>query len=307
MEAIIHSDVVQFVQELNEFTDDARSGLACLQTRTVSVRDIIRIAAQSFRVAADKLDQVWWDCKIAHAAGTTGGIISSCLGLAGVTVVTGGAATPLLLAGLGFGVGGALTNLGTSCVEASINSSEIKKAERHWQRAIDGINDLTTEVQKWLDRKEEVRIAYIYYLAVAFEFLDPILQNLFQQLLSITLEIPSLVMEKLAALGGEGIALLADGTTRAGKTGLQMTDDITQAGKAGLQASDDVAQTSAKTGSTSAGKSAGKVLIAVNVAFLVVDCIDLGFTVRDLVKNKGSEAAKELRRKAEQLEDFLRE
>lgn len=307
MAARAHSDVVQFVEELNEFTDDARSGLDCLQTRTVSVRDRIRITAQSFRVVADKLDQVWWDCKIAHAAGTTGGIISSCIGLASVTVVTGGAATPLLLAGLGFGVGGALTNFGTSCVEASIIVSEIEKAERHWGRAIDGIKDLTKEVQKWLDRKEEVRISYLYYLAVAFEFLDPILQNLFQQLLSIALEIPSFVTEKFAELGGKGTAQLADGTTRAGMTGLQTTDEITQAGKVGLQASDDVAQTSAKTGSTSAGKSAGKVLIAVNVAFLVVDCIDLGFTVRDLVKNKGSEAAKELRRKAEQLEDFLRE
>lgn len=305
MEARIHSDVVDFVQELNEFTDTARSGLDCLQTRTVSVRDRIRIAAQSFRVAADKLDQLWWDCKIAHAVGTTSGITSSCLGL--VAVVTGGAATPLLLAGLGFGFGGAAINIGTSFLEASINSSQIEMAERHWRRALDGINDLTTEVQKWLDRKEEVRIAYIFYLAEAFELLDPILQNLFQDLLSIALEIPSFVMEKLTAFGGKGIAQLADGTTQAGKTGLQMTDDITQAGKVGLQTSDDVAQTSAKTGSTSAGKSAGKVLIAVNVAFLVVDCIDLGFTVRDLVKNKGSEAAKELRRKAEQLEDFLRE
>ena len=99
---------------------------------------------------------------------------------------------------------------------------------------------------------------------------------------------------------------LADDTAQTGKAGLQMTDDMAQVGKAGLQASDDVAQTGAKAGSTSAGKYAGKVLIAANIAFLMVDCIDLAFTVRDLVENKGSEAAKGLRLKAKQLEDLLK-
>ena len=67
-----------------------------------------------------------------------------------------------------------------------------------------------------------------------------------------------------------------------------------------------MAQAGAKAGSK-AGKYAGKVLIAANIAFLMVDCIDLGFTVRDLVKNKGSEAAKDLSKKAKQLEDLLEE
>ncbi|PFX20533.1 hypothetical protein AWC38_SpisGene15014 [Stylophora pistillata] len=102
------------------------------------------------------------------------------------------------------------------------------------------------------------------------------------------------------------VAQLADDAAQAGKTGLQMADDMAQVGKAGLQASDDVAQAGAKAGSKTAGKYAGKVLIAANIAFLMVDCIDLGFTVRDLVENKGSEAAKELRKKANQLEDLLR-
>ena len=328
MNARIDSNMEDAVRGINELSDAERqqcwSGLHDLQMKTVDTRVKIQITADSFRAAADKLDQVWRDCKIAHAAGTTGGIISGCLALAGVTVMTGGAATPFLLAGLGFGVGGAVTNIGTSCVEASINSSEIEKAEKLWREALDSINVVTTTVQSWLNKKEMARIGYILYLAEAFEFVDPVLLNLLHDMVSTAFGIPINILKKLSAAaapskagaklltevgaqGGKGIAQLADDAAQVGKTGLQVADDMAQVGKAGLQASDDVAQAGAKAGSKSAGKYAGKVLIAANIAFLMVDCIDLGFTVRDLVKNKGSEAAKDLRRKAKQLEDLLEE
>lgn len=327
MDARIDSNMEDAVRRIDELSDAERqqcwSGLHDLQMKTANARVKIQITADSFRAAADKLDQVWRDCKIAHAAGTTGGIISGCLALAGVTVMTGGAATPFLLAGLGFGVGGAVTNIGTSCVEASINSSEIEKAEKLWSEALDSINVVTTTVQSWLNKKEMARIGYILYLAEAFEFVDPVLLNLLHDMVSTAFGIPINILKKLSAAaapskagaklltevgaqGGKGIAQLADDAAQVGKTGLQVADDMAQVGKAGLQASDDVAQAGAKAGSKSAGKYAGKVLIAANIAFLMVDCIDLGFTVRDLVKNKGSEAAKDLRRKAKQLEDLLK-
>ena len=327
MDARIDSNMEDAVRGIDELSDAERqqcwSGLHDLQMKTANARVKIQITADSFRAAADKLDQVWRDCKIAHAAGTTGGIISGCLALAGVTVMTGGAATPFLLAGLGFGVGGAVTNIGTSCVEASINSSEIEKAEKLWREALDSINAVTTTVQSWLNKKEMARIAYILYLAEAFEFVDPVLLNLLHDMVSTAFGIPINILKKLSAAaapskagaklltevgaqGGKGIAQLADDAAQVGKRGLQVADDMAQVGKAGLQASDDVAQAGAKAGSKSAGKYAGKVLIAANIAFLMVDCIDLGFTVRDLVKNKGSEAAKDLRRKAKQLEDLLK-
>lgn len=327
MDARIDSNMEDAVRGIDELSDAERqqcwSGLHDLQMKTANARVKIQITADSFRAAADKLDQVWRDCKIAHAAGTTGGIISGCFALAGVTVMTGGAATPFLLAGLGFGVGGAVTNIGTSCVEASINSSEIEKAEKLWREALDSINVVTTTVQSWLNKKEMARIGYILYLAEAFEFVDPVLLNLLHDMVSTAFGIPINILKKLSAAaapskagaklltevgaqGGKGIAQLADDAAQVGKTGLQVADDMAQVGKAGLQASDDVAQAGAKAGSKSAGKYAGKVLIAANIAFLMVDCIDLGFTVRDLVKNKGSEAAKDLRRKAKQLEDLLK-
>ena len=45
----------------------------------------------------------------------------------------------------------------------------------------------------------------------------------------------------------------------------------------------------------------------VSAAFLVWDVIDLGWTVTDLVRNKGSRAAAILREKADQLEEALEE
>ena len=327
MDAGIDSNMEDVVRDINELADAERqqcwSDLHDFQIKTEDARVKIQRAAYSFRAAANKLDQVWRDCKIAHAAGTTGGIISGCLALAGVTVATGGAATPFLLAGLGFGVGGAITNIGTSCVEASINSSEIKRAENLWSEALDSINVVTITVQSWLDKKGMAKIAYILYLADTLDFVDPILLNLLHDVVSTAFGIPINILKRLSAAaapskagakllkevgaqGGKGIVQLADDAAQAGKTGLQVADDMAQVGKAGLQASDDMAQVGAKAGSKSVGKYAGKVLIVANIAFLMVDCIDLGFTIRDLVQNRGSGAANKLREKARDLEDLLK-
>lgn len=48
-------------------------------------------------------------------------------------------------------------------------------------------------------------------------------------------------------------------------------------------------------------------MILVNVAFLMFDALDLGFTIRDIWENKGSEAAKYLREKANELEATMKQ
>ena len=75
------------------------------------------------------------------------------------------------------------------------------------------------------------------------------------------------------------------------------------AGKAGAGAADDVLQAGIKAG----GKLAGGFIIGISTAFLTWDIIDLGFTIRDLVEKKGSVAAKELKQKAEILENIMKE
>ena len=97
------------------------------------------------------------------------------------------------------------------------------------------------------------------------------------------------------------------GAQGAGKAAAQSVDDVVQAtGQAGVQAADDVVQAGARAGSEAVGEAVGKVVIVVNVAFVVWDAIDLGFTIRDLVENKGSEAAKVLRQKADKLESAMK-
>ena len=127
--------------------------------------------AKSLRKAAEKLDRVWKDCKIAHACGTTAGIIGGVLTISGgvATVVSPGIAARLLSTGMGFALAGAITNLGTSTVEDSISSTETKKAEKDLKETLDSIsNAKKTEntVQLWLDRKEKARLLFICFLAL---------------------------------------------------------------------------------------------------------------------------------------------
>lgn len=50
-----------------------------------------------------------------------------------------------------------------------------------------------------------------------------------------------------------------------------------------------------------------EVLVVISVAFLMLDALDLGYTIRDIFKNKGSEAAKHLREKANEIEATMRQ
>merc|ERR1712156_1050644 len=53
-------------------------------------------------------------------------------------------------------------------------------------------------------------------------------------------------------------------------------------------------------------KMAGQVIIGISAAFMLWDAIDLGFTISDLVRKKGSRAGRVLREKADTLEAALK-
>lgn len=250
-----------------------RSEVHDLLMKAVDACAKIQTNASELDAIADTLEKVMRDCKIAHAAGTTFGIISGSLTLAGVTVATGGVAAPFLYAGLGLAVGGSLINLGTSSVESSITSAEIEKAKKLLGETFDSINVVHTTVQSWLDKKERTKILYFLYLAEDLKLIDPATLDLLYDMVSpSTLKVGS----KLVKSAGAGIT----------------------------QASDDVAQAGAKAGFKTAEKYVGKVLPAVNIAFLIVDGLDLVFTVRDLVEKTQPEVAKVLRKKAKQLREL---
>ena len=295
-----------------------RRDLKELQEKTERMNSHARETIRSLRAAAKKLDNVWRDCKTAHAVGTSVGIVGGLLSIGGgiATVMTAGTATPLLVAGLSLGGAGATTNIGAAAVEALINSAEIKKAEEQLGETMNSINEVNRIVQKILMAKETARLIYIYYLAKTLKLGGPAVLKILRELVFFSAGTPTKMVVQVAetvmacaqtVTQASAKAATQGGAQGAGKAAAQSVDDVVRAtGQAGAQAADDVVQAGARAGSEAVGEAVGKVVIVVNVAFVVWDAIDLGFTIRDLVENKGSEAAKVLRQKADKLESAMK-
>ena len=269
-----------------------RRDLKELQEKTEKMNSHGKKTIQSFRAAAKKLDGVWKDCKISHAVGTSFGMLGGLLTIGGgiATMLTAGGATPLLVAGLCVGGAGATTNLGTAIVETLINSAEIKEAEKHLGETIDSVNEVNRIVQEVLMTKERARLIYIYYLANTLKLGNPMVLKILRELVFLSVGTPTKMVIQLT----EKVIACAQAASQASV-------------KAATQAADDVAQEGARAGSDAVGETVGKIIIVVNAALVLSDAIDLGFTIRDLVKNKGSEAAKVLREKADELENAMKE
>ena len=86
-------------------------------------------------------------------------------------------------------------------------------------------------------------------------------------------------------------------------------------GKAGSKTASNAGKVAVEKGSSAVGKvangtkvgakSTGTLIIGVSAAFLVLDAMELTFTVRDIIKNEGSDAARCLRDRADELEAIL--
>ena len=315
-------ELEEIIGKINLLPEDEKQqdkrDLKELQEKTERMNSHARETIRSLRAAAKKLDNVWWDCKTAHAVGTSVGIVGGLLSIGGgiATVMTAGTATPLLVAGLSLGGAGATTNIGAAAVEALINSAEIKKAEEQLGETMNSINEVNRIVQKILMAKETARLIYIYYLAKTLKLGGPAVLKILRELVFFSAGTPTKMVVQVAetvmacaqtvTLAGAKAATQG-GAQGAGKAAAQSVDDVVRAtGQAGVQAADDVVQAGARAGSEAVGEAVGKVVIVVNVAFVVWDAIDLGFTIRDLVENKGSEAAKVLRQKADKLESAMK-
>ena len=315
-------ELEEIIGKINLLPEDEKQqdkrDLKELQEKTERMNSHARETIRSLRAAAKKLDNVWRDCKTAHAVGTSVGIVGGLLSIGGgiATVMTAGTATPLLVAGLSLGGAGATTNIGAAAVEALINSAEIKKAEEQLGETMNSINEVNRIVQKILMAKETARLIYIYYLAKTLKLGGPAVLKILRELVFFSAGTPTKMVVQVAetvmacaqtvTLAGAKAATQG-GAQGAGKAAAQSVDDVVRAtGQAGAQAADDVVQAGARAGSEAVGEAVGKVVIVVNVAFVVWDAIDLGFTIRDLVENKGSEAAKVLRQKADKLESAMK-
>ena len=171
-----------------------------LQEKTERMNSHARETIRSLRAAAKKLDNVWRDCKTAHAVGTSVGIVGGLLSIGGgiATVMTAGTATPLLVAGLSLGGAGATTNIGAAAVEALINSAEIKKAEEQLGETMNSINEVNRIVQKILMAKETARLIYIYYLAKTLKLGGPAVLKILRELVFFSAGTPTKMVVQVA-------------------------------------------------------------------------------------------------------------
>ena len=269
---------------------------------------------------ADYLDKVWRDCKIASVAGNSAGILGGLLTIGGgiATVLTAGAASPLLIGGIFLGAAGASTNLGTAATEAAINSAKLQEVEKALQDADELTKKVKEQIHEWIEMKDVLRLYFLAQLAVHLFGKSHIVVQLIQGvlvsvgisadiILKICAEAAIKTASEVVAKGGAGAATITAVETAASalvnnapKCLAGATEGATAGAKGGASAM-------GKAGAKMGAKAAGGVIIGVSSVFLVWDAVDLGFNIRDLVEDKGCKAAPYLREKAEELGASLAE
>jgi len=337
-------------EEMQQLVEEVQDVARGIDATNVAIQN----AEKHLRAAADYLDQVWKDCRIASAVGTSAGITGGVLSVLGgvATVMTVGAAIPLLIAGTAIGVAGAATNVGTVAVEAIVNSTVIREADRAVEdanRTIQTVNKLILGLRKGKSLPQLVFLGKVIarldknqlvlsYLTSCSDLLTTVPSSVVSALKA-GIEAASEAAERIVAKGGSkaiakagteaaskatGSAVAKGGTKAIAKAGTEAASEaagsmVAKGGskaiaKAGTEAASEAAESAVtKGGSTAVGKAgaqggakaAGGFIVGVSVAFLIVDVVDLAFTVRDIVKNKGSNAARSLRAKADAYEAML--
>ena len=302
--------------EMQQLVEEVQEVAGHVNTMNVSLEKAVR----HLRNAADYLDQVWKDCKIASAVGSSAGITGGVLTVLGgvATVMTAGAATPLLIAGTAFGMAGTFTNLGTSILETAINSAIIQEVDGAVEGANRAVQEVRQRINKMKTGKSQVRLLFLAglatrmlgqnHLVVAF-IKDLLSTDLLSQALPAVTDAAQAISAlaskaeietvKTVAKAAEKIGTKAD----ANATGKADSEVVSKA--AGNTATEEGSKAVDKAGNQGGAKAAGGLIIGVSTALIVLDVIDLAFTVRDIVNNEGSDAARVLREKANEYEAIL--
>lgn len=226
-----------------------------------------KYTAKKLRLIADDLDGVWKDCKITSAFGNGAGIVGGLL-----TIFASSAFTPVAIA---FGAAGACANLGANYLESSTNSSRIQEADRAVANANRAINDVRKRIRQLKDGKSNARLVFCATLAAKMLGWDHQVVAIIKSLLSSDLLLKFL-SESTVQIASEVILKVGEATTSVVE----------------------------KIGTKAGADRAGAFVAGVSVAFIILDTVELSFTVRDIVKNKGSHAARLLRCKAEEYEEL---
>ncbi|XP_044172310.1 uncharacterized protein LOC114961817 [Acropora millepora] len=286
-------------------------------------------SAKRLRDVANELDKVWKDCRIACAAASGATTVGCLLSIFGTiaTIMTAGAAGPLAVAGFSIGAAGTLTKLGTLFVEPLLHSSIVQEADEVVQNAHHAIENVKMVITGLKIAKSDIHLVFLAGLAIRMlgkdhllvAFLKDVVRSdvLAKALPSVMKALPGIkelavgTVEKAASAAQGGLVFtskhamsLKVGTTKwTINVGAQLTAKGTKlvSGEAG----NTVMKSGTEAVTKTAAKKAAKFIIGAHVAFLVLDAIDLAFTVRDIVENQGSDAARILRCKADEFEARL--
>jgi len=267
------------------FENEVRNICATIQLVVVARQDTIA----KLERAADYLDSVWLRCRVSKTMGTSVSLVGGGLTIAGgiLTIATAGVATPVLIAGIATSSVGAATNIGTSIVEKLLNSKQIKDLNAAFERD----KMLTTKFERQIEEvkrhQDSPHLSLLYYSIKQFLGADHLLMAILKEVL----------LSALVNVNGE-------------EEILEMASLMKQESKDGVQYNPLDAGALVEGGKVigqNSFKMAGQVIIGVSAAFLVWDAIDLGFTISDLVRKKGSQSAKVLRDKAVMLRVALEE
>ena len=310
-------EVLSASNELADLTDEqmwqAKKDVNEIGEKAKNVSVEVKKALKSVRAAAKKLDEVWQKHNVVHAVGNVFGMIGRLCTIGGgaATLMTAGLATPLLVTGASLGLAGAGTNAVAKITELVLNLNEIKKANKDLEEASDSIAELKKLIKDRLEKKEKSYLLYMYNVAAylvspSFKFLVGYLS-----LKGIVLATKETCVKtgqvgiQLTVVGSQAAAQGAQAAGKAGaeagsKAGAQAASEgLKGAVKAGGQVADDVVQAGVKSDVS----LAAKVVIGLSAVMLVWDAIDLRLTITDLVNKKGSEAAQDFRKKADELEE----
>ena len=260
--SLTKNDKKQFDKEISSIVNDVRKMNGRMQS-----------AVDKLRTTADYLDKVWKDCRIAAAVGSGTGVVGGLLAIGGgvATILSAGAATPLLIAGIAVGAAGTGTKLGTNSIEAVINSSQVKEADEVVNAACEIAKNVRNKVEMWSGRETRAKQQFLGYLASKM----------------VDIELDTKTMSVIYGM-------------------LRSTGSFVQTSETCVAASaETTAKAAGNAGAKLGAKAAGGIIIGVSAAFVVWDAVDFGFTVRDLVQDKKSEAAKELRQRAKEIESQL--
>lgn len=239
------------------------------------MNDRMENCVKQLKDAADYVDKVWWNCKLANCIGCALSIIGG--------MTESGAAIPLMFAGV-------FTSLGASHVEGAVNSSQaVQVADEAVQNANLAIENVNRRIESLKTVKDDSQLALLAADAVEEFGINHKAVAYLQQLRNSC----SLAKGPPAkAMLTTGIKLLK-AVTKNGTSPQIATNDAGPANLAG-GVGENVAEASAK--------KAFSIISGLKYAFVIFHTIDFAFTVKHLLENEGCHLARSLRYKAEEYE-----